>query len=47
MCAHLGAIDQFVRGEIDLAKRAFANQAAYRVVADGTEVLGREFTRVV
>jgi hypothetical protein len=39
---HLGAIDEFVRGQVDLAKRALANQAADGVVADSTEVAAVE-----
>lgn len=40
----LGIVDELVTGEIDLAERALANQAAESVVADRLEVLVREFT---
>lgn len=42
--AHLGAIGELVRREVDLAERALANEAAESVVAHRLEVLCREFT---
>ena len=41
----LGAIGELVRGEVDLAKAAFADQSAEDVVADGVEVGGGEFAK--
>lgn len=38
----LGAIGELVRGKIDLAEGAFADEPAERVVADGAKVVGRE-----
>jgi hypothetical protein len=40
------AVAELVRGEVDLAEAAFANQTAEGVVADGLEVGGGEFTGV-
>ncbi len=40
---HLGAIGELVGGQVDLAKRALADQAAQGVVSDRLEVLVREF----
>jgi hypothetical protein len=40
------AVAELVRGEVDLAEAAFANQTAEGVVADGLEVGGCEFTGV-
>jgi hypothetical protein len=42
--AHLGAIAELVRGEIDFPEAAFADQLAQRVVADALEICGRKFT---
>ena len=42
--AHLGAIAELVRGQVDLAEAALADQLAQRVVADALEVCRREFT---
>lgn len=39
----LGAIGEFVGGEVDLSERALSDQAAEGVVADRSEVLIREF----
>lgn len=35
---HLGAIGEFVRGEVDFSKAALANEALDRVVADSVEI---------
>ena len=40
---HLGAIRELVGGQVDLAKGAFANEAAEGVIANRLEVLAREF----
>lgn len=42
--AHLGAIAELVRGKIDFAEAAFADQLAQRVVADALEFCSRKFT---
>lgn len=40
---NLGAIGEFVGGQIDFAERALSNEAAEGVVAHGLEVLVGEF----
>lgn len=41
----LRAIRELVSGEVDLAEAAFPNQTTKRVVADGLEVNGGEFSQ--
>jgi hypothetical protein len=43
LSSHLGSICKLVGGQVDLAKRAFPNQAAEGIVSDRLEVLVREF----
>jgi hypothetical protein len=42
---NLGAIGELVRGEVNLAEAAFADEAAERVVADEVEVGGGELVQ--
>jgi hypothetical protein len=40
---NLGAIGELVRGQVDLAEAAFADESPESVVADGVEIRGRKF----